>query len=133
VMGDRDQLIQVFLNLIKNASEALEGVSGAQITLSTAYRHGMRLTLPGGNIRTALPFEVCVRDNGPGISEDIRNHLFEPFVSTKPNGTGLGLSLVAKIIGDHGGAIECESSPRRTVFRTLLPIRGRIKQNGFHS
>ncbi len=130
VMGDRDQLIQVFLNLVKNAAEALEGVNGAEITLSTAYRHGMRLTLPGENIRTALPFEVCVRDNGPGISEDIRNHLFEPFVSTKPNGTGLGLSLVAKIIGDHGGAIECESSLRRTVFRTLLPIRGRVQQNG---
>jgi len=71
-----------------------------------------------------------VRDNGPGISEDIRELLFDPFISTKPNGTGLGLSLVAKIIGDHGGMIECESHTRRTTFRTLLPIRGRAKQNG---
>jgi len=130
VMGDRDQLIQVFLNLIKNAAEALDGVSNAEITLSTAYRHGMRLTLPGSNAPVALPFEVCVRDNGPGIPEDIRTHLFEPFVSAKPNGTGLGLSLVAKIIGDHGGMIEFESTPRRTIFRTLLPIRGRAKQSG---
>lgn len=130
VMGDRDQLIQVFLNLIKNAAEALEGVNSPEITLSTAYRQGMRLSLPGANVRMALPFEVCIRDNGPGISDDIRDHLFEPFVSTKPNGTGLGLSLVAKIIGDHGGTIECESSPRRTIFRTLLPIRGRTQKNG---
>ncbi len=133
VMGDRDQLIQVFLNLVKNAAEALEGVSNAEITLSTAYRHGMRLTLPGSNARLALPFEVCVRDNGPGIPEDIRAHLFEPFVSAKPNGTGLGLSLVAKIIGDHGGMIEFESAPRRTTFRTLLPIRGRAKSSGAQS
>jgi two-component system, NtrC family, nitrogen regulation sensor histidine kinase GlnL len=124
VMGDRDQLIQVFLNLVKNAAEALEGISGGEITLTTAYRQGMRLALPGANARVALPFEVCVRDNGPGIAEDIREHLFEPFVSTKPNGTGLGLSLVAKIIGDHGGMIECDAQPRRTTFRTLLPIRG---------
>ncbi len=129
VMGDRDQLIQVFLNLVKNAAEALEGVSGGEIILTTAYRHGMRLALPGASTRVALPFEVCVRDNGPGISEDIRAHLFDPFVSTKPNGTGLGLSLVAKIIGDHGGMIECDAQPRRTTFRTLLPIRGRTKQS----
>jgi two-component system, NtrC family, nitrogen regulation sensor histidine kinase GlnL len=80
VMGDRDQLIQVFLNLVKNAAEALEGINGGEITLTTAYRQGMRLALPGANARVALPFEVCVRDNGPGIAEDIREHLFEPFV-----------------------------------------------------
>ncbi len=129
VLGDRDQLIQVFLNLVKNAAEALEGVSGGEITLTTAYRHGMRLAIPGGSTRVALPLEVCVRDNGPGISEDIRAYLFDPFITTKPNGTGLGLSLVAKIIGDHGGMIECDAQPRRTIFRTLLPIRGRTKQS----
>lgn len=128
VLGDRDQLIQVFLNLVKNAAEALDGVAGGEITLSTAYRHGVRLALPGGSARVALPFEVCVRDNGPGISEDIRAHLFDPFITTKLNGTGLGLSLVAKIIGDHGGMIECDTQPRRTIFRTLLPIHGRTNQ-----
>lgn len=130
VMGDRDQLIQVFLNLVKNASEALEGVNGGEITLSTAYRHGVRLALPGGGDRMALPLEVCVRDNGPGIPEDIRPYLFDPFISTKPNGRGLGLSLVAKIIGDHGGVIECDPLPRRTTFRALLPIRGRLTRVG---
>ncbi|MSP41893.1 MAG: PAS domain-containing protein [Alphaproteobacteria bacterium] len=127
VIGDRDQLIQVFLNLVKNAAEALDGINGGEITLTTAFRHGMRLALPGSGARVALPFEVCVRDNGPGVAEDIRAHLFDPFVSTKPNGTGLGLSLVAKIIGDHGGMIECDAQPRRTTFRTLLPIRPHTK------
>lgn len=122
VMGDRDQLIQAFLNLLKNAAEALDGMVGGEIVISTAYRHGVSLALPGGRDRHALPLEVCIRDNGPGIASDIRVHMFDPFVSTKPNGTGLGLSLVAKIIGDHGGVIECESALRRTVFRSLLPI-----------
>ena len=130
VIGDRDQLIQVFLNLVKNAAEALDGMSSGEITLTTAFRHGMRLALPGSGARVALPFEVCVRDNGPGVAEDIRAHLFDPFVSTKPNGTGLGLSLVAKIIGDHGGMIECDVQPRRTTFRTLLPIRTHTKSGG---
>lgn len=132
VMGDRDQLIQVFLNLVKNAAEALENVNGAEIVLSTAFRHGMKLAAPGSKDRMALPLEVCVRDNGPGIPDDIRANLFDPFVSTKPNGTGLGLSLVAKIIGDHGGVIECDAHPRRTVFRTLLPIH-RQKNIGLKS
>lgn len=127
VMGDRDQLIQVFLNLVKNAAEALENVNGAEIFLSTAFRHGMKLVAPGTKDRMALPLEVCVRDNGPGIPDDIRANLFDPFVSTKPNGTGLGLSLVAKIIGDHGGVIECDAHPRRTIFRTLLPIHRQKK------
>lgn len=125
VMGDRDQLIQVFLNLLKNAAEALDGIGSGEIVISTAFRHGVSLSLPGARDRYALPLEVCIRDNGPGIASDLRAHLFDPFVSTKPNGTGLGLSLVAKIIGDHGGLIECESASRRTIFRTLLPIRGR--------
>ena len=64
-----------------------------------------------------------MHDNGPGIPEDLRAHLFEPFVTTKPNGTGLGLALVAKIVGDHGGVVEFDSEPRRTVFRVLLPMR----------
>ena len=59
--------------------------------------------------RVSLPLEFCVQDNGPGVPEDLLPHLFDPFVTTKPNGTGLGLALVAKIVGDHGGIIECES------------------------
>lgn len=121
VHGNRDQLIQVFLNLVKNAAEAVPG-KGGEIILSTAYRHGVRLAVPGSDSRTKLPLVVSVQDNGEGIPEDLRPHLFDPFVTTKANGTGLGLALVAKIVGDHGGVIEFDSEPRRTVFRVFLPI-----------
>jgi two-component system, NtrC family, nitrogen regulation sensor histidine kinase GlnL len=121
VLGNRDQLIQVFLNLIKNASEASPD-PGGEIVLTTAYRHGIRMAVPGSEARLKLPLVVGIQDNGAGIPEDIRPHLFDPFVTTKVNGTGLGLALVAKIIGDHGGVIEFDSQPRRTVFRVMLPI-----------
>ena len=120
VHGDRDLLLQVFLNLVKNAAEAVPA-AGGEIVLATAYRHGLRLAGPGGE-RRHLPLMVSVADNGSGIPDDIKAHLFDPFVTTKHNGTGLGLALVAKAIGDHGGAIEFDSQPRRTMFRVFLPI-----------
>jgi two-component system nitrogen regulation sensor histidine kinase GlnL len=122
VLGNRDQLIQVFLNLVKNAAEAIgENASDGEIQLTTAFRPGVRLSLPGSKTKVSLPLEFCIKDNGPGVSEDLMPHLFDPFVTTKPTGTGLGLALAAKIIGDHGGIIECESQPRRTTFRVLMP------------
>ena len=124
VWGNRDQLVQVLLNLVKNAAESItdSGMPNGEIQLSTAFQHGMRLALPGTTARLDLPLLVTVRDNGPGIPEDIRPHLFEPFVSTKPSGSGLGLALVAKILGDHGGLIEVDSRPGRTEFRLHLPL-----------
>ena len=121
VHGDRDLLLQAFLNLVKNAAEAAPE-TGGEITLTTAYRHGLRLAVPGGEGRRHLPLMVAVADNGGGIPDDLKPHLFDPFVTTKRNGTGLGLALVAKVIGDHGGVIEFDSQPRRTVFRVFLPL-----------
>jgi two-component system nitrogen regulation sensor histidine kinase GlnL len=122
VLANRDQFIQVFLNLVKNAAEAIGDQPDGQIELTTAFRPGVRLQIPGSKTRVSLPLEFCVKDNGAGVPADLLPHLFDPFVTTKPTGTGLGLALVAKIVGDHGGIIECESQPRHTTFRVLMPM-----------
>jgi two-component system nitrogen regulation sensor histidine kinase GlnL len=112
------------LNLVKNAAEAVtqEGNLHPEIVLTTGFQHGMRIAVPGSNTRVDLPLCVVVRDNGPGIPDDIRPHLFEPFVTSRATGSGLGLALVAKIVGDHGGLIEVDSRPGRTEFRLHLPV-----------
>ncbi|MET0606451.1 MAG: ATP-binding protein [Beijerinckiaceae bacterium] len=123
VLGHRDQLVQVFLNLVKNAAEAIgENAIDGEIVLTSGYRPGFRMSQPASNEKIALPLEFTVRDNGAGISPDILPHLFDPFLTTKPQGSGLGLALVAKIIGDHGGAVSCDSSAGRTTFKVLLPM-----------
>jgi two-component system nitrogen regulation sensor histidine kinase GlnL len=139
VWGNRDQLVQVLLNLVKNAAESItdamaaEGktatafVAGAvpcagEITLMTAYQHGMRMAIPGQSRRVHLPLAITVRDTGPGIPPAMRDTLFDPFATSKPTGTGLGLALVAKIVGEHGGLMEVDSHPGRTDFRLFLPV-----------
>lgn len=118
--GDGDQLMQVALNLIKNAAEAVPKIGG-MITLRTAYRPGVMLSLPGGG-RESLPLEISIIDNGSGVPPDMKSDLFEPFVSSKAAGSGLGLALVSKIVDQHGGVVECESEPGWTAFRLLLPV-----------
>jgi two-component system, NtrC family, nitrogen regulation sensor histidine kinase GlnL len=125
VHGNRDLLIQVFLNLVKNAAEAVPA-QGGEIQIQSAYQHGVRLAVAGSDSRVHLPLVVSIIDNGEGIPEELGQHLFDPFVTTKHNGSGLGLALVAKVIGDHGGVIEFDSQPRRTVFRVFLPMVPRL-------
>lgn len=122
VLGDRDQLVQLFLNLVKNAAEAIGEEGDGDIELSTAFRPGVRMEIAGAGAPVSLPLECCVRDSGRGVPAEIMPFLFDPFITTKASGTGLGLALVAKIIGDHGGVIECESAARRTCFRVLMPM-----------
>lgn len=120
VPGDHDRLVQVMMNLLKNAAEATPPVGGA-ISLRTSYQPGVAMKGPNGG-RVSLPLLVQISDNGGGVPEELQREIFEPFVTTKVTGGGLGLSLVSKIIADHGGAIDCVSRPGWTSFRLRLPI-----------
>jgi two-component system, NtrC family, nitrogen regulation sensor histidine kinase GlnL len=130
IPGNRDKLVQVFLNLAKNAAEAIgENKQQGRIVMQTSFRPGVRLSMQGSDTRISLPLMIQIEDNGPGVPDHLKEHLFDPFVTTKPYGTGLGLALVAKIINDHGGIIECDSEPARTIFRVLLPMQDRAAPN----
>lgn len=124
VWGDEDHLIQIFLNLMKNAAEAahMRGDDRGVLSIHTAWRPGVRVRGADGKAASGAPIEVRVIDNGPGVPASLRDHLFQPFVTTKSNGTGLGLALVTKLVTAHGGLIDFESEPGRTVFRVLLPV-----------
>ena len=126
VFVHRDSLVQVLLNLIKNAAEAVPDGQRGTVTLTTRYRHGVSVGGAGsasGTGRRALPIEVGVADDGPGPAEEIVDHLFEPFVSSKSSGRGLGLALVDKLVRDNGGIIQFarDGTPPKSVFRILLP------------
>lgn len=126
VEGDRDRLIQVLLNLVKNAAESAPP-DGGVITLATHYQHGLRMAVRNSHERQDLPITVEVRDNGPGVRQDMIDHLFEPFVTSKPRGSGLGLALAAKIVGDHGGMVSYLPGDPGAVFRLRLPAARRTR------
>ncbi len=123
---NRDALLQIVINLLKNAREAVRAVRTPVIVLTTAYRHGLAVSVAPGRPRRPLPIEICVLDNGPGAPADIAEHLFDPFVSGRPEGQGLGLALVDKLVRDMDGIVQYarEGTPKMTVFRLLLPRAG---------
>ncbi len=120
--GDEDRLVQVFLNLVNNAVDALTGAGhgGGSLTLATAFRHGS-VARTGADAVSPAPLEVTVEDDGPGVPPALQSRLFDPFVTGKATGEGLGLALAAKFVAEHDGALEFESRPGRTVFRVRLP------------
>ena len=122
VFGDRDHLVQVFLNLTKNAAEALAGVHEPAIRVNTAFQYGMRLATPGLHSRVDLPLIVSIEDNGGGIPDEMVRQIFDPFVSTKAQNAGLGLALVAKLVDDHGGMIDVLNGSDKTTFKVMMPM-----------
>ena len=126
VNGHRDLLIQAFINIIKNASEATD-ING-EIVIKTSYSQGRRLTFSAVDGGSFAPVQVEVMDNGRGISEELRDHIFDPFVSGRPNGGGLGLTMVASVIADHGAMIDVESVPGQTMFRMNFPVAPDLDQ-----
>ena len=120
-LGNKDVLIQLFLNLLKNACEAISAEKG-EVKITTSYRQGMSVKVGGSRDRLGLPLMITIQDNGIGIPSELLDNLFDPFVTTKSNGTGLGLAFVAKAIADHGGFVEVETVPRLTTFRVMLPM-----------
>jgi len=124
---DADRLVQVMINLLKNAVEAIEGRKDGRIQVTTAFRHGFSVTRAGSRSPVTLPIEIQVMDNGPGVPDNIRDVLFNPFITTKRTGQGLGLALVDKLVRDMGGLIQYDRNEDKgekmawTVFRLLLP------------
>ncbi len=123
VLVHRDSLVQIILNLLKNAAETVEDGGRRRVIISTAFRHGVSIASETGNRKVALPIELSVMDDGPGAPADLVENLFDPFVSNKAKGHGLGLALVDKLVRDMGGIVQYERSerPEMTIFRLLLP------------
>lgn len=121
ILANFDQMVQVFLNLVKNAAEAVDPKHGV-IKIETSFVRGMRLQFGDRQNAPPLSLKVVIEDNGCGINPAIKDHLFEAFISSKPDGNGIGLALTAKLINDHGGVIDVESRKGMTRFQILLPF-----------
>jgi len=107
INGNEEQLIQLFVNLLKNSVEAIDAIDGI-IKISSRYQHGK------------LPVKVFIEDSGVGISDKLKENIFDPFVTNKINGKGLGLSISAKIIQNHFGSIEFDTTNNRTIFTVMF-------------
>lgn len=127
--GNRDLLIQIFLNLVKNAAEACEGGKG-EIVVTTAYQAGFRIGERNKAHRQPRRIAVTISDDGPGVPAALLGNLFDPFVTSKPGGRGLGLPLVAKLVRAHDGVIEFSSKPGATRFTVFLPISDHQTEEG---
>ncbi|MEE4206028.1 MAG: ATP-binding protein [Erythrobacter sp.] len=123
VLANRDALEQVLINLLSNARDAaVEGSRAPQVTIRTRYVHGLVFSAMRLGRQVRLPIEITVSDNGKGIDPSLRGAVFEPFVSTKPQGQGLGLALVRKLVLDMRGSVTHERDPHLglTHFRIHL-------------
>jgi len=120
--GDREQLIQALLNVVRNAAQALHGrIAAGDAWVQLRTRVAQQVTVARRPCRLALDLRVV--DNGPGIPEELRERVFDPLVSGREGGSGLGLSLAQEFVHQNGGTIDFESVPGRTDFRILLPLR----------
>ncbi len=119
-----DALVQVMINLIKNAAEALENVDDGWIRVETAFRHGVSVVMDEGKGSAVLPIEILIVDNGPGVPDHILDHLFNPFITGKRDGQGLGLALVDKLVRDMNGFVQYsrDRAAGESTFRILLPM-----------
>ena len=126
VNGHRDLLIQAFINVIKNASEATDVKN--EIFIKTSYSQGRRFTFSAVDGGSYAPVQIEIMDKGRGISEELRDRIFDPFVSGRSGGSGLGLTMVASVIADHGAMIDFDSVPGQTVFRMNFPVSPDIDQ-----
>jgi two-component system nitrogen regulation sensor histidine kinase GlnL len=131
VLGNRDALVQVVMNLIVNAAEACGNVENPAIAIRTRFASGLQLQTSRDGRPVRLPIELRVSDNGPGVPPAMREHVFEPFVTTKKNGQGLGLALVRRLVHDMNGRIghDRDEIAGRTHFRVHLAVASETAAN----
>lgn len=120
IRADRELLVQCFLNLFKNTAEAT--TAGDELMLSTSYSMTRYVSSLSDGRRVHLPLQIEIEDTGTGVPDDLADHIFEPFISTKSSGSGLGLAMVASVIADHGGAISHIQRQKGTCFSINLPV-----------
>jgi two-component system nitrogen regulation sensor histidine kinase GlnL len=131
VLGNGDALVQVVLNLLTNALEAVEGQPNRQVVIRTRFASGLQFQRSGGDRPVRLPIELRISDNGPGVDAKVRDHVFEPFVTSKTGGQGLGLALVRRLVRDMNGRIgmDRDDADGWTHFHVHLPVATERRAN----